>query len=136
LEFRLKTAIKNGKIEIRIPSKQYRKIVKKRANELGDAYLLSETDIDLLTIAFELKANGYTPKIVTDDYSMQNVASLMNIRFVSLTTSGIKRLLEWQRYCPGCFKKYPTETKFSFCLICGTKLKRKPKKARSRKKIN
>ena len=128
---RLKIAINNGKIEIRSPTEEYRKKVKKIANEVGDAFLLSETDIDLLAIALEIKAQGHNPKLVTDDYSMQNVASRLNIIFVSLTTSGITRFLEWKRYCPGCYKKYPPDHKLNFCSICGTKLKRKPEKAKS-----
>ena len=128
---RLKIAIKNGKLDLRAPTEQYRKKVKERANEIGDLFLLSETDIDLLAIALELKAQDYNPKIVTDDYSMQNVAKRLNIIFVSLSTSGITRLLEWIRYCPGCYKKYPSKHKLNFCSICGTKLKRKPKKTKS-----
>jgi UPF0271 protein len=131
---RLKIALKNGKIELKKPSKQYKKEVKERASEIGDAYLLSETDIDLLAIALELKAQGYKPKIVTDDYSIQNVASLLNINFVSLTTSGIKLVFKWIRYCPGCYKKYNSNQKLNFCSICGTKLKRKPEKTKSTSK--
>lgn len=127
---RLKIALKNGKIDLRRPSKQYIKTVKERASEIGDAYLLSDTDIDLLAIALELKTQGYNPKIVTDDYSIQNVASRLNIIFVSVTTSGITLVFKWRRYCPGCYKKYSSKHKLNFCSICGTKLKRKPEKTK------
>ena len=128
---RLKIALKNRKIDLRRPSNQYRKKVIERASEIGDAHLLSDTDIDLLAIALELKEQGYDPKIVTDDYSIQNVASRLTINFVSLTTSGITLVFKWRRYCPGCYKKYNSNQKLNFCLICGTKLKRKPEKAKS-----
>jgi UPF0271 protein len=129
---RLEMAIENGKIEVRSPLEKYKIETQEIANNLGDSYLLSETDSDLLALALELKTEGLNPKIVTDDYSMQNVASQMKIDFVSMTTIGINRLLKWIRYCPGCYKRYPSNYKLNVCSICGTKLKRKPKKPRSR----
>jgi endoribonuclease Nob1 len=54
----------------------------------------------------------------------------MGIEFLSLATLGIKRLLEWVRYCPACFKEYAANSKFKECLVCGSELKRKPKRPR------
>jgi UPF0271 protein len=89
---------------------------------------LSDTDIQLLALAIELKASGYTPQIITDDYSIQNVATQLGIDFLAQTTFGIKRLLEWIRYCPACHKEYPVNSKFKECQVCGTELKRKPRR--------
>ena len=47
---------------------------KASASKAGDFHKLSEADMQLLSLALQLKAEGYTPKIVTDDYSIQNVA--------------------------------------------------------------
>jgi UPF0271 protein len=102
--------------------------VKASATTVGDAFFLSETDQQVLALALELKTQGFFPLIATDDYSIQNVAKQLGIEFTSLITFGIRRRLEWIRYCPACHKKYPANYKSQVCEICGTKLKRKPLK--------
>jgi endoribonuclease Nob1 len=125
---RLETAIESGKLRVKMPSEAFLKSAKESANKVGDSHMLSEADMQLLALAMELKSEGYVPQIVTDDYSIQNVAKQLGIEFVALATLGIKRLLEWIRYCPACHKQYPTNTKFKECQICGTALKRKPRR--------
>ncbi len=125
---RFKTAVENGKVKVKPPSEEYWKEVKASAKKVGDAFFLSETDLQILALALELKAEGYTPQIVTDDYSIQNVATQMGIEFMSLATFGISRLLEWIRYCPACHKKYSAGYRSTTCKICGTDLKRKPRR--------
>jgi len=125
---RFRTAIENGKVKIRAPHEEFVNGAKTFARKLGDSYLLSEADCQLLALALELKAEGCEPKIVTDDYSIQNVATKMGVEFLALATFGIKRLLEWMRYCPGCHKEYAADCKTKECLVCGTKLKRKPRR--------
>ena len=125
---RFKTAVENGKVKINAPSEDAWNKVIASANRVGDAFFLSETDLQVLALALEFKVKGYTPQIVTDDYSIQNVATQMGIDFVSLATFGIRRLLEWTRYCPACHKKYPADYNSNECTICGTALKRKPRR--------
>jgi len=123
---RFKTALENGKLKVKAPSEEFLNKVKASASKVGDSFLLSETDIQLLALALELKAIGYTPQIVTDDYSIQNVATQLGMEFLALATFGIKRLLEWIRYCPACHREYPANCSSKECLVCGTELKRKP----------
>jgi UPF0271 protein len=125
---RFKAAVENGKVKIKAPSEEYWNKVKASAKKVGDAFFLSETDLQLLALASELKSEGYTPQIVTDDYSIQNVATQLGIEFLSLATFGIKRLLEWIRYCPACHRQYPADYKETTCEVCGTELKRKPRR--------
>jgi endoribonuclease Nob1 len=125
---RFQAAVESGKVKIKAPSEEFWVKAKDSASKVGDSYLLSETDMQLLALALEFKAVGYTPQIVTDDYSIQNVAMKLEIGFFALATSGIKRLLEWVRYCPACHKEYSANCKFTECQICGTTLKRKPKR--------
>jgi UPF0271 protein len=125
---RFKTAVENGKLKVKTPSEEYWNKVKASANRVGDSFFLSETDLQILALALELKAEGYTPQIVTDDYSIQNVATQVGIKFVSLATFGISRLLEWVRYCPACHREYPADYNSTKCTVCGTKLKRKPRR--------
>jgi UPF0271 protein len=126
---RFKTAVENGKVKVKAPSEDFWNKVKASASKVGDSFFLSETDLQILALALELKVEGYTPQIVTDDYSIQNVATQTGIAFVSLATFGIRRLLEWVRYCPACHREYPADYNSTTCVVCGTALKRKPRRA-------
>ncbi len=125
---RFRTAIESGKVKVKAPDQEFLDRAKVSASKLGDSYLLSKADMELLALALELKAEGYVPQIVTDDYSIQNVATQMRVEFLALATFGIKRLLEWIRYCPACHKEYPANCSSKECLVCGTQLKRKPRR--------
>jgi UPF0271 protein len=125
---RLRMAIENGKLRVKPPSENYYEEVKASAKKVGDAFFLSETDMQLLALALELKKTGGNPLIITDDYSIQNVATQIDIQFASLATYGIRRLLKWVRYCPACHKEYPADYNFRRCTICNTDLKRKPRR--------
>ncbi len=128
VKMRLETAIESGKVKVQAPTQESCAKLEASATKAGDIYKLSAADKQLLALAIELKTQGYTPQIITDDYSIQNVATQVSIEFRSLATFGIKRLLEWIRYCPACHKQYPANCKFKECQICGTELKRKPKR--------
>jgi UPF0271 protein len=123
---RFKTAVQSGKLNVRAPKKIFMNKVKASAKLVGDAFFLSEADLQVLALALELETMGHTPSIATDDYSIQNVANQMGIEFASLATFGIRFHLQWIRYCPACHKRYPADYKSNRCEVCDTKLKRKP----------
>jgi UPF0271 protein len=125
---RFEAAIESGKLKLQLPSEKFSRKINTVACKVGDALKLSETDMQLLALAMQLRTEGAVPQIVSDDYSIQNVAKQMEIDFVALSTFGIKRLLQWITYCPACHKQYAAESKSKECLVCGTKLKRKPRK--------
>lgn len=122
---RFKTAVESGKLKVKKPSKAFMEKVKATATSIGETFFLSETDLQVLALALELKTSGYSPVIASDDYSIQNVANKMGIKFTSLATFGIRFQLKWVRYCPACRRKYPADYKSKKCKICGTELKRK-----------
>jgi endoribonuclease Nob1 len=128
IKMRFETAVESGKVKVKTPTQEFSNLAKTSASKVGDSFNLSDADMQLLALALELQSEGYTPQIVTDDYSIQNVATQMRIGFLSLTTFGIKRLLEWIRYCPACHREYPANCKTNECQICGTELKRKPRR--------
>jgi UPF0271 protein len=128
VKMRLEAAIENGILKVKTPSQKFSDSAKAIASKAGDSFKLSEADMQLLALALELKTAGYLTQIVTDDYSIQNVAKQVGIEFVALATFGIKRLLEWIRYCPACHREYPINTKTNECQVCGTELKRKPRR--------
>lgn len=125
---RFETAVQSGKIRVKSPSVAFLDKVKMYADQVGDTLFLSDTDYQILALALELRADGHEPFILTDDYSIQNVANQMKIGFMPLTTLGIRRRWQWLRYCPACHKKFTSRYKAKKCDVCGTELKRKPYK--------
>src|SRR5665648_871521 len=79
IKVRFNTGIGSGKVKVKAPSEEFSTAAKSSACKVGDSYKLSEADMQLLAIALELKAQGFTPQIVTDDYSIQNVATQLGI---------------------------------------------------------
>ncbi len=131
---RFKTAVENGKLKLRAPKAEFLERVKESSRDVGDMLFLSDVDSQVLALALELKSGGNEPFIVTDDYSIQNVANQLGLEFAPLMTFGIRFRLHWIRYCPACRRKYPPDYKHRKCEICGTELKRKPLKKTALKK--
>jgi len=123
---RFNAAVENRKLRVRTPKISFLRKVKEASENVGDVRYLSEADMHVLALALELKSAGLDPLIVTDDYSIQNVANQIGVNFTSLMTYGIRFRFDWILYCPACHRKYPSEYKFKSCEVCGTELKRKP----------
>ena len=122
---RLKLALEAGKLKVHTPSTASLEEVTEAARTVGDLTVLSEADKDILAVALDLSKSDFSPQLVSDDYAIQNVAEYLNIKYVSLTTFGIRYRFKWILYCPGCKRRYAPDTREKVCNICGTKLKRK-----------
>jgi len=72
-------SVKNLRIES--ASEKSLEFVKKVSKETGDIFKLSETDLKLVAKAIDEKEKGNEVVIVTDDYSIQNVAMTLGIGF-------------------------------------------------------
>ena len=123
---RLNAAVESGQLKVRMPEESSIRRIKESSKTVGDMLCLSEADLNVLALALELKDADYSPSIVTDDYSIQNVANQIGVGFSSLVTFGIRYRLNWILYCPACHHKYPADYKLKECEICGTALRRKP----------
>jgi UPF0271 protein len=132
---RIKAATESGRLKIMTPSPDFVGKVKRSASLVGDKFRLSETDIQVLALALELRTVEKPVMILTDDYSIQNVANEIGVEFSSLATFGIKYKLEWMRYCPACYKRYPSNYCVKTCEVCGTQLKRKSIKKNNLRKV-
>ena len=99
------------------PSKDSIEIVRKIAETTGDIGRLSRVDIDVLALALDKQKENLEVVILTDDYSIQNVAHAMGIKFKSLSQKGIKEEFKWVYVCRGCGKKFDRHIKV--CPICG-----------------
>jgi UPF0271 protein len=127
-QLRYDNALHTGYLREIIPEKKYVETILKMIKEEGELKSLSETDIQLISLALQLQTEDKNPIIVSDDYSIQNIASKLKIKYFGFSTPGIKKSIKWTIYCPGCKKVYEEYTVDKKCLICGTELKRKPKK--------
>ncbi len=125
---RFEAASERGRLKILKPKPRFLERVRKASIDVGDLSFLSEADLEILALALQLKDLGYVPSIITDDYSIQNVAEKIKVAFTSLATLGIRFQLKWIRYCPACHRRYPTDYKSTTCEVCGATLKRKPLK--------
>jgi UPF0271 protein len=118
----------SGKLREIQPEEKWVKEVEAKSMASGEAHKLSSTDKHLLALGIQLKTGDEAPTIISDDYSVQNMASRLGLRFFSQTTRGIKKVFEWFIYCPGCRKKFDSPQEDNVCPICGTDLKRKPRR--------
>jgi len=123
---RFKVAFETGRLKLLQPSSRALESVEETAKGTGDLGRLSEVDKEVLGVAVELRWRGFSPVIVSDDYSVQNVADKLGLEYASLSTFGIRHRFQWIQYCPACHRKYPSNTSGETCGVCGTLLKRRP----------
>ena len=90
--------------------------VKKAASETGDSTRISPTDTEVIALALDLEA-----ELLTDDYSVQNVASYLHMPFRPVGIKAIKEVRKWRWRCTGCGKVFDKE--LPECTVCGSKLK-------------
>jgi UPF0271 protein len=129
-KLRLDSAINSGRITVKSPDTKYRDEAQRIIGEMGEADALSEADAELLALGAQLKGEGWETTVVSDDYSVQNVASELGLGFRGLATQGIKRQFKWETYCPGCRRTFEKPQEDGVCPICGTDLKRRPSRKR------
>ena len=115
---RLSYFLNSGKIQIKEPNPEIVKEVNNKAKETGDN--LSLTDIKLIALALELDST-----IISEDYGIQNISSILKVKYKSIRESGIKNVIHWEYYCIGCKKIYQKDKKT--CQDCGSIIKRWPK---------
>lgn len=97
-------------------SKESLEKVEAAARRSGDLGRLSPVDMTVLALALDV---GGT--ILSDDYSIQNVARIMGIGFRPVGMKGIQKVYRWNYQCIGCRKWY--KEKMDECPICGSPMK-------------
>ena len=107
-------------LTIMAPSQEVLDLVRKTARESGDIGRVSEADIEILSLARELDA-----VLLSDDYSIQNLASILGIRFQGVAQEGITEVFEWEYRCRGCGRYFKEMHKA--CPVCGSELRTKRK---------
>ena len=120
----LEESINENKLNIREPSLNSIKKIDDVIFKSGDNLRLSNTDKMLLALALDF-SKKHKIKIITDDYSIQNVAKIMGFAYESVLTEGIKRVYNWVRVCNGCRKEYTDDYHYDDCEICGSRIFKK-----------
>jgi len=112
-----------GRLKIIEPEQENTNLVLEKAKNTGDFSELSKEDISVIALCVQL--NG---ELVTDDFTVSNVAKHLKLRVIPIMTKGISKVLDSVYICPGCNKVLE---KISNCPICGSKLKKKSAKRKS-----
>jgi len=110
-------AIEGGLIEVKEPGEDSVGRVRDAAGNSGDLERLSENDISVLALALETNSI-----IVSDDYNIQNISRILNIKYEKTFHRGIRRKVNWTRVCEGCAR----EGEGDVCEVCGSRMKRVP----------
>ena len=119
----LDQAIEEGKIIIKEPKEQFFQELNLIISKSGDDLRLSYADKKLLALALDLlNEENANIKVLTDDYSMQNVLKILDIPYDSIITEGIKGVYNWVKTCEGCKKEFDADYPFDDCEICGSKV--------------
>ena len=92
--------------------------VREAAGKTGDRNVLSETDVSILALAFEIGG-----ELSTDDFAVQNVASALGINVRPMLQRKAKRRT-WKMVCTGCGRD---DVEGADCPVCGAPLKRRHK---------
>jgi len=109
-------------LSINSPSKGSIDKIKTISDKTGDLDRLSEADMSVLALALDINTDDNKEVVIlTDDYSIQNVAHTLNIKFESISQRGITKRFIWSRRCLGCGKNFKENLKT--CPICGSATK-------------
>ena len=126
---KINAAIETRKLKLKTPKNEYISKINEISKLTGDFNALSDADKGLLAISLELaEKQEESMRVYSNDYSIENVCSELNIPFSSLFKDGIESKIIWEIYCPYCKKIYRAEALNRNCEICGKKLRRRPKK--------
>jgi UPF0271 protein len=132
-DFRLFQFLIEKGLKIQDPSKDSLKKIMNVIKIIGEQKRLSTADISILALAYEIKLiHEENPILVTDDYSIQNIASYLKIPHQSVNQRGITKRFKWERRCRGCRHKIIDDA--DVCPICGSTIKHEIRKSSSVKK--
>ena len=121
----MNNALKDDLLVIQEPNKKSMNVIEDTIKTSGDILRLSDVDKKLLALTVQKKSEHNDVLLLTDDYSIQNVAKILEIPFQSIITKGIQQVYNWKLICKGCKKEYSKDYSFPECEICGSPLYKK-----------
>jgi endoribonuclease Nob1 len=120
---RLANWIASG-LEVRDASPGSLQTVRQAATKAGNLGRLSEADVSLAALALDLQAI-----LVTDDYTLLDVARRLNVPTQTVNTQGIEGTVDFRPRCTGCGRWFDAMPKREECTVCGSPVKLKPAKS-------
>ncbi|MBM4249077.1 MAG: nucleic acid-binding protein [Euryarchaeota archaeon] len=108
--------LKEVRLAVREPSRAAIEAVRAKCRGTGDDARLSEADLEVLALALETSGT-----ILTDDYSIQNTASVLGLPYKPVSQKGIREVFAWTYRCTGCRKLF--DQNLPECPVCGAELK-------------
>lgn len=109
------TYLRESGLTIQRPTDEAMDRVEEAARETGDLPRLSHADRAVLALALELEGT-----VLTDDYSLQNVASELDVPFRGINQEGIQRQVRWKHRCRACYRE--AEAGVEECPVCGSEV--------------
>jgi len=104
------------------PSMKSTSYINNIIEKYGEGKRLSTADKELLALAYELKQNNkQIPVIISDDYSIQNIANDLQIKVNPINQKEITKSFKWGFRCSGCRKIINEDV--DVCPICGSSVK-------------
>lgn len=109
-------AVLATKVQIVSPSDGSLTAIDAVALETGDVARLSPTDRGLLALARDVEGT-----VLTDDYSIQNVAARLGMPYARVSERGIREVVRWSYRCIGCGRYYAEPQ--NQCGVCGSRVR-------------
>ncbi|MHB1260937.1 MAG: NOB1 family endonuclease [Thermoplasmatota archaeon] len=110
-------------LEVRDPAAAWRSKVEEAGARAGNLARLSPADQSLLALALEL---GKDATLVTDDYTMLDLAARLGVRTQTVNQEGIRTQLDFRPRCTGCGRWFEAMPKSEDCPVCGSAVKPRP----------
>ncbi len=92
----MENALQQNLLSIEEPSKESLLAINKKVSEKGFTKL-SKTDLSILALALDLKKQGKKFILITDDYSIQNFAKILEIPFESAMRGEINKEISFKK---------------------------------------
>ncbi|MEM0505441.1 MAG: NOB1 family endonuclease [Sulfolobales archaeon] len=97
------------------------------AEELGEVGKLSRADLSLIALMIKYLREGCSVILVTDDYSIQNVATYLNIYVLGVKRRVIEKVIKYVWVCESCGYRGEFD---EFCPVCGGRMVRRPSRVK------
>ena len=107
-----------SRITVLEPRRKYLDLAKRGTSDTGLSGELSNTDLDVLALALELKGRYSQVYIATDDIKLQNVCVSLGIGVVAFRKK-LKYLIYRRKKCAFCGVEF--EDKYDECPNCGSR---------------
>jgi UPF0271 protein len=129
LRLKISSLVTSLNLTVLSPKDTYRDKIETISMEMGEKNSLSSTDKSVLALTLQLQdEKSIDTTLISDDYSVQNISTILGLKNRGIANQGIKRIYKWKIYCPGCKNEFQEMPLTRECNICGTLVKRKPRK--------